>query len=214
MSRAARLWTVLGLNLGFVAVLAITGIAAHSLGVLAEGVDYLADTAAIGVSLWAIWLSERPVSRTRPNGYPQATTWAALVNSGWLLTLAAFVAAGAIARLVRGAGQVHGIPVLVVSAVAAATMLAGVAILRGDEADDDDEGGALNMRAVLLDTCADAAAAGAVAITGAIIIASSAFWLDPAVALLIAVAVAVQAVMLLRRVTANLRRGSVFPSRH
>jgi cobalt-zinc-cadmium efflux system protein len=86
MSRVTRLWIVFALNIVLVGVLVAVGIGAHSLGVLAEGADYLADAAAIGVSLLAIWLSGRPPTPARPHGYPKATTWAALVNGGWLLT--------------------------------------------------------------------------------------------------------------------------------
>ena len=57
------------------------------------GADYLADTAAIGVSLFAIWLSGLPPSTARPHGYPKATAWAALVNGGWLLMLTLLVSA-------------------------------------------------------------------------------------------------------------------------
>ena len=49
-SRPARLVVVLGLNLALVGALVTVGITAHSLGVFAEGGDYLADAAAIGVS--------------------------------------------------------------------------------------------------------------------------------------------------------------------
>jgi Co/Zn/Cd efflux system component len=45
---------VLALNLALVTALVITGLAARSLAVLAAGADYLADAAAIGVSLLAI----------------------------------------------------------------------------------------------------------------------------------------------------------------
>ena len=99
----------------------------------------------------------------------------------------------AVRRLVSGAGQVDGLPVLSVSAVAALVMLAGAFILKGDPGDDDGDGGEegdLNMKAVLLDTAADAAAAGGVAISGAVILATGGlYWLDPAVALIIAVVV-------------------------
>jgi len=47
--------------------------------VLAAGGDYLADAAAIAVSLFAIRLARRP------GGHPSTTTIAALVNAGWQL---------------------------------------------------------------------------------------------------------------------------------
>jgi cation diffusion facilitator family transporter len=206
MSRAVRLWIVLGLNLVLVGVLVAVGIGARSLGVLAEGADYLADAAAIGVSLLAIWLSKRPPTPARPLGYPKATTWAALVNGGWLLILTGLVSAGAIDRLVAGTKQVHGLPVLIVSSIAAVVMVAGALILGGD--DHEDEGDKLNMRAVLLDTAADAAAAAAVAVTGAIILATGGlYWLDPTVALLVSAVIAYHAVQLLQRVVVALRAG-------
>jgi cobalt-zinc-cadmium efflux system protein len=205
----SRLSTVLLLNVAFVAVLAVTGIGAHSIGVLAEGVDYIADAAAIAVALWAIWLSERPAGDSQPTRYPRATTWSALANGTWLFVLAVLVAVEAARRLSGHVAKVHGLPVLIVSAVAAITMLVGVVILRGDVDEDADEGGALNMRAVLLDTAGDAAAAGGVAVTGAVILATHLYWLDPVVALLIAAAVAHQAVALLRKVSKNLRRRPV-----
>ena len=59
MSRTRRLTIVLALNLSLVTALVIVGLAAHSLAVLAAGVDYLADAGAIGVSLLAIRLASR-----------------------------------------------------------------------------------------------------------------------------------------------------------
>jgi cobalt-zinc-cadmium efflux system protein len=208
MSRSTRLWLVLSLNLALVGVLVAVGIGAHSLGVMAEGADYLADAAGIGVALMAIWLSRRPPTVTRPNGFLWATAWAALVNAGWLLILTMLVSGAAIARLLSGTREVRGFPVLIVSAVAALAMVAGALILGSDD-DEEDEGGDLNMRAVLLDTAADAAAAGSVAVTGAIILATSGnYWLDPSVALVVSAVVAYHSVKLLRRVIGRLRAGS------
>jgi Co/Zn/Cd efflux system component len=81
VSRKQRLTVVLVLNLALVAGLVTVGVSAHSLAVLAEGSDYLLDAAGVGVALLAIRLSERPASRARPDGYPNATSFAALVNA-------------------------------------------------------------------------------------------------------------------------------------
>ena len=61
---------------------------------------------------------------------------------------------------------------LIVSAIAAAVMFAGALILRGQ--DDDDGTEDLNVKAVLLDTAADAASAGGVAVRGAVILLTGA----------------------------------------
>lgn len=203
MSRTKRLTVVLVLNLGLVAALVVVGLTAHSLAVFAEGGDYLLDAAGVAVALFAIRLSARP----RPPGRPAATDLAALVNCGWLLLLEVLVAAAATERLVTRTPEVHGLPVLVVSGIAALTMTAGALVLRAD-ADDDDRGDGrdLSVAAVLLDTIADAAAAAGVAATGGIILATGGwYWLDPAVALVIAVVIGYHALALLRKVIGRLR---------
>lgn len=199
MSRTRRLAVVLLLNLGLVTALVVTGLAAHSLAVLAAGADYLADAAAIGVSLLAIWLA------SRPRGYPNATTVAALVNVGWLLVLNIAIAVAAVQHLAAGTRQVDGLPVLIVSAVAAVVMLAGALILGGD-AGDEEGAEDLNVKAVLLDTAADAAAAAGVAVSGAVILGADGwYWLDPATALCIAVIIGYHALKLTRKIAVALR---------
>lgn len=213
VTRVRRLVLVLALNLVFIAGLVAVGLTARSLGVLAAGADYLADAAAIAVSLLAIRLSTHLPTPRRPHGYPRATTIAALVNAGWLLILSLLVIAGAVDRLASGPPRVDGLPVLIVSALASIVMVFGAVILGGD-ADDDGGGGDLNMRAVLLDTVADAAAAAGVAITGAVILVTGRFyWLDPAVALLIATVVGYHALTLLADVVRRLRREPVASAR-
>lgn len=213
MTRTRRLSVVLVLNLALVAGLVVVGISANSLGVLAEGADYLADAAAIGVSLLAIWVSRLPPTPKRPQGYPMATTWAAGVNAGWLLVLSVAILVGAVGRLLTGTSEVHGLPVLIVSGIAAVVMFACAAILGGDDGRDDDggdhnnrAGGDLNMRAVLLDTAGDAAAAAGVAVAGAVIyLTKGLYWLDPVVAAIIALVVGYHAVRLLIEIFQALR---------
>lgn len=104
---------------------------------------------------------------------------------------------------------------LIVSGIAALIMLAGALLLGGDMDDHDDdhpdEGEELNLRAILLDTAADAAAAAGVAAAGVaaagavIFDTCGLYWLDPAIALIIAVVVAWHAVRLLRRIGVALR---------
>ena len=169
---------------------------------LAEGGDYLLDAAGVAVALLAIRLSARPASGARP----APTDVAALVNCGWLLALEILIIGAAAERLITRTPQVHGLPVLIVSGVAALTMTVGALVLQADADDDDVRGRDLSVAAVLLDTIADAATAASVAATGAIILATGGwYWLDPAVALIIAVVIAYHALALLRKVLARLR---------
>jgi cobalt-zinc-cadmium efflux system protein len=202
VSRAQRLVVVLVLNLALVAALIVVGVTAHSVGVLAAGGDYILDAAAVAIALIALALARRPATDRRPGGYPNALNIAALVNGGWLLVLEVLVAGAAADRLITGAPDVHGLPVLVVSGVAAAVMVVAAVVLGGDDDDDD-----LSMKAVLLDTIADAAAAAGVAVVGLVIFVTDGwFWLDPAVALVIAVVVGYHALRLVMAVVGRLRR--------
>lgn len=199
---------VLVLNLGLVAALVAAAVTAHSLAVLAEGGDYLLDAAGVGVALLALRLA-RPARRGRLSGRPNATNVAALINSGWLLVLELLVAGAAAYRLITGTPPVDGLPVLVVSGIAALVMTAGALILRSHPDDEDEDatsGPDLSIAAVLLDTIADAAAAAGVAVTGAIILVVKGwYWLDPAVALAIAAIVACHALMLIHKILSRLR---------
>lgn len=154
------------------------------------------------MSLLAIWLADRPAPQRRRA--PDPTHIAAPVNAGWLLTLNLAVVVAAIRRLVSGTAEVRGLPVLLVSVAAALVMLVGAVIVGRDL---EDEGGEdLNIKAVLLDTAADAAAAGGVAISGAVILATGGWHrLDPAVALVIAVVIGYHAVVLIWQVVVALR---------
>lgn len=95
---------------------------------------------------------------------------------------------------------------LIVSAIAALVMAAGALVLRDDEDDERDP----SVAAVLLETLADAFAAAGVAATGAVILATGGwYWLDPAVALTIAILVAYHAAAMIRQVLARL--GTAYP---
>ncbi|GAA2502277.1 hypothetical protein GCM10009858_45490 [Terrabacter carboxydivorans] len=138
----------------------------------------------------------------------RATTWVALVNALWLLALSVGVAISAASRLISGSPEVHGLPVLVTSAIAALVMLFAALILGADAGRED-----LHMRSILLDTIADGAAAAVVAAVGAVLaVVNRWFWLDAAAALLVSALIAFAAVRLLRDVIRALRaRTAYFP---
>ncbi|GAC1441384.1 MAG: hypothetical protein NVSMB55_08990 [Mycobacteriales bacterium] len=198
MSQRRRLTIVLALNLAMIAALVIVGVAARSLGVLAAGGDYVADSAAIGLGILAVTM------RARHGEQSKAPTYVAGVNATALLAVAAFVVVAGLRRLLYGTPEVHGLPVLIVSAIATAVMIGGVLVL-GTGAGSED----LHMRSVLLDTVSDAVASAAVAISGAVIYLTGRFsWIDSALSVVIAVIIGAGAVHLLRDVVRSLRTGA------
>jgi cobalt-zinc-cadmium efflux system protein len=173
--------------------LVVVGLTAHSLGVLAAGGDFVADSLAIALGLVAVHLRDR-------YGKKHAPTYVALVNGLLLAAVTLFVLFQGVERLITGSPEVHGLPVLIVSAITFSVMVAGVFIL-GKGAGSED----LHMRSVLLDTISDGLAAAAVAIVGAIIYFSHGlYWLDAVAAIIISVVIGCGAVRLLRDVYAAL----------
>jgi len=197
VSQRRRLSVVLALNVAMIAVLVVVGLAAHSLAVVGEGADYAADSVGLLLGLLAVTV------RDRVGAHSRAPVYVAAVNGVALLVVTLLVVAGGVRRLVQGTPEVHGLPVLVVSAVAALVMLVGALVLGLGAGSED-----LHMRSVLLDTVADAIASAAVAATGAVIlVAPRMAWLDSVAAVVVGLVVVVAAVRLLRDVVTALRTG-------
>ena len=195
MTQTRRLLIVLALNILMIAGLLVVGFSSHSLGVLAAGGDYLLDSSAIIFGLFAIYI------RNRNGEQSNATSIVALLNVFLLLIITITVMVEAIHRLSTHTPNIHALPVVLVSSIAAIVMGIGVFILEGD-ADEDD----LHMRSVLLDTLADAVSAAAIAVTGVIILVTKRFfWTDSVVAIMISIAIGYQALVLLRDVTRGLK---------
>lgn len=174
--------------------LVIIGLTAHSLGVLAAGGDFIADSLAITLGLVAVHMRDR-------HGNQQAPRYVALINGLLLLAVTIFVLFQAVERLLTQSPEVHGLPVLIVSSVSALVMVMGVFIL-GKGAGNED----LHMRSILLDTISDGSAAAAVAVVGAIIyFAHGLYWLDAVAAIAISSVIGLGAVRLLRDVFRALR---------
>lgn len=189
---------LLALNAAMIVALVVVGITAHSLGVLAAAGDYVADSTAIALGILAVQIRDRVGEQSK------APTLVAGVNGLALLVVSIVVLAEGVRRLVTGTPEIQGLPVLIVSAITAAVMVAGVFVLGTDAGEED-----LHMRSVLLDTVSDALASAAVAVSGLIIFLTGGLsWLDSALSVLIAAVIAVGALRLLRDVIRSLRTGA------
>lgn len=197
-SQRRRLTILLGLNALMIAALVIVGFAAHSLGVLAAGGDYAADSAAIVLGIIAVTIRDR----VGPDS--KAPTVVALINGGVLLVVTILVIVEAVRRLLQGTPEIHGLPVLITSGIAALVMVVGALVLGRDAGSED-----LHMRSVLLDTVADAVTSAAVAATGAVIlVAGGLYWLDSVIAIVVGLVIGVGASRLLIEVVRALRTGT------
>lgn len=202
VSQRRRLTVVLGLNLAIIAGLVTVGVVAHSVGVLAAAGDTLADSAAMALGLIAVTLRDRNPTHPRAN---RPIAIVALINAGILIAVTISVTVEAIVRLSEGSPAVLGLPMAVVSMITLAVMIAGALVL-GPSAYRED----IHMKSVLLDTIADAAGAAGVVVAGTIIwLTGGLFWLDPAIALLLAAVIGYAGSRLAIQAVAALRGASV-----
>ena len=203
-----KLQIALVLNVAIVVVQVIVGIAAASLGLLADAAHNVTDVAAIVVSLIAVRLVRRRANASRSFGYHRGTILAAQANAASILIICVVVGFEAVRRL--GDPQpVKGGLVLVVALIAAVANFGAAAALggaghahakrEGHGSDDSGESHDLNMRSAFLHMISDGAVSVGVALAGLVILLTDGwYWLDPAVSLLISAVIGVQGLWLLR----------------
>jgi cobalt-zinc-cadmium efflux system protein len=183
--REKRLATAIALNVAIVVAQIVAGVAAGSLGLLADAAHNLTDVLAITVSLIAVRLTRRPLTRQRSFGFHRATVLAALFNAASILAVCVFVLVEAAQRL-RNPEPVEG--GIVVAFAALGAVCNGVAALVVADRSND-----VNMRGAMLHLTSDAITSVAVAVCGAIMLMTGSwYWLDPAIALVISVLIAWQ----------------------
>src|SRR6478736_4768604 len=116
MSRSLRLRFALGLNVALVAAQVVAGIAAHSIGLIADAGHNLTDVAAVTLAIFAVHLVGRPGDDRRSFGYHRGTILAAQANAAALLVVMAFIVYEAINRLLNPQ-SIDAVPVIVVASI-------------------------------------------------------------------------------------------------
>src|SRR5574340_1136306 len=94
----------------------VGGFAANSLALLADAGHMLTDVAALGLSLFVAWFSQRPESPGRTYGYRRLEVLAAFLNGATLLLVSGFIVWEAVRRL-RAPEPVGGTIMLAVAVV-------------------------------------------------------------------------------------------------
>src|SRR5947208_7655603 len=93
-------------TLGYIVLLVVAGIRAHSLALLSEAGHNLSDFLALLLSLVAVYFQTRPANPTKTFGYQRAGVLAALVNASSLVVVSFFIFYEAFRRL-QHPEQVH-----------------------------------------------------------------------------------------------------------
>jgi len=138
------------------------GLVSGSLALLADAGHMLSDVAALGLSVFALWIARRPPTATRTYGYHRVEILAALVNGAALVAIAGWVLVEAARRLAEPP-PVGGAVVLAVATGGLAVNLLGMALLAAGRNES------LNVRGAWLHLAADALGSVAVMVSGALV---------------------------------------------
>ena len=118
----------LGLIVGFMAVEVLVALLSGSLALLADAGHMLTDAGAIGGSIWALRLAQRPTSAVWSYGLKRAEILAAAINGVTLLVVGIVVLVEAIQRLIQPP-RVEGVPIVVVAGLGVAVNLVSTWVL-------------------------------------------------------------------------------------
>jgi cobalt-zinc-cadmium efflux system protein len=152
------------------------------------------DVAALGLSLFAIRLAQRPPTDKRTYGYARIEILAALVNGATLLVVAGFIVVEAWER-VRQPVEIDGPVMLVVAGLGLLVNVAAALVLHGHSADN------LNVRGAYLHVLGDLLGSVGTIAAGAIVLLTGWTPADPIISVLIALLILVSAWNLVKEAT-------------
>jgi cobalt-zinc-cadmium efflux system protein len=173
-----RLAATLALTLGYMVAEVVGGYLADSLSLLADAGHMFSDAAALGLSLFAAWISRRPPTPQHSFGYYRAEILAALANGATLIAISVFIFVEAFHRLSQPE-PVQGLLLFGIATGGLVINIIGLIILSGGRT------GNLNMRGAWLHLLTDALGSVAALSAGALIWAFGWNWADPVASILI-----------------------------
>ena len=186
-----RLGWVLVLSGGYMVAEFIGGLATNSLALLADAGHMLSDVAALALSLFAMWIAERPPNAKRTYGFYRTEILAALVNGATLVAISVFIFLEAAHRF-REPPEVQGALMMGIAAGGLGINLIGLWILNAGR------GESLNVRGAWLHVATDALGSVGAIVGGALITFAGWAWADPAVSVVIGLLVVFSSWSLLR----------------
>ena len=195
-NRTRLAWT-LALTLVYMVAEVVGGYLADSLALLADAGHMFSDAAALGLSLFAAWISARPPTPQHSYGYYRAEILAALANGATLIAISIFVFVEAVGRLSDPHG-VEGRLMLAVATGGLAINLLGLAILHGGRSEN------LNVHGAWLHLLTDALGSVAALVAGGLVWWFSWNWADPVASIFIGLLVIYSSWDLLRQAIAIL----------
>jgi cobalt-zinc-cadmium efflux system protein len=194
------MWT-LGLILVYMVAEAVGGWLTGSLALLADAGHMLSDAAALGLSVFAMSMAQRPRTAKRTYGYHRLEILAALANGATLVAISILVLVEAVHRF----GRPETVAARGMIGIATGGLLVNLVALWILHAGRDEN---LNMRGVWLHVLTDALGTVQAIVAGALIWGFGWQWADPVASVLISLLVVYSAWSLLKEATGVLMEGA------
>jgi cobalt-zinc-cadmium efflux system protein len=172
----------IALNLGFVVVEVVFGALSHSVALLADAGHNFGDVLGLGLAWGASALATLKPSARRTFGFRRTTIVASVANALILLFVTGGLTWESIRRLVSPE-PAQGKTMIVVALVGAVINGASALLFMANSKSD------LNLRSAFVHLASDAVLALGVAVAGAVIVFTGWLWLDPAVSIVLALAI-------------------------
>ena len=196
-----RLWIALALTGAFLVVEVVASFLTGSLALLSDAGHMATDVAALAIALLAIKLGKRPPDSKRSFGYRRLEILAAAINAAGLFLVAGYVLVEAVGRI-SSTQPVDSTGMLVVAALGLVVNAIAMTLLRGGREES------LNLRGAYLEVWADFLGSIAVLLGAALIWFTGRQWIDPVVAILIALWVLPRGWLLLKSASHVLLEGT------
>ncbi len=182
-ARGGHAFTIaIALNIAIVAGEAIAGWLGNSTALMADAGHNLTDILALVLAGAAAWFARRPASARRTYGFRRATILASLANAVILIAVSVALAWEGVTRLLAPGAVNEGVVIAIAAIAVVANSATALLFLRGRQED-------LNVRGAFLHMASDAALSLGVVLAGIGILITGWEWLDPAMSLIIVVAI-------------------------
>ena len=196
-----RLALILLLTCGYMVAEIVGGLATNSLALLADAGHMFSDAGALGLSLFAIWIAERPPTPQWTYGFYRTEILAALANGSALVAVSIYIFIEAYRRLIDPPAVV-GALMMAVAIGGFLVNVAGLWILHSGRKDS------LNVHGAWLHILMDALGSVGAVLAGGLIWAFGWNWCDPAISALIGLLVIYSAWQLVAESVAVLMEGA------
>lgn len=195
----------LAITLGLVAVYMVAevvgGLLTNSLALLADAGHMLSDAAALALSLFAIWIAQKPPTPQRTYGYYRTEILAALVNGATLVAISFYIFYEAYERIGEPP-EVQGALMMGIAMGGLLINLVGLWILNAGKSES------LNVHGAWLHVLTDALGSVGAIVAGALIWVFGWNWADPVASVVIGILVLFSSWSLLKETVAVLMEGT------